>query len=131
MKKRIIKVISILILSLIVLYGYYFLNLKFNFYIPCLFYEKTGLYCPGCGITRCIFSIINGNYKEAFNYNRLVFIMLPFLIAYFIYSLYLYIFNKKDNITKKIPNQVFIIVLLITILFGIIRNTNYFSYLKP
>lgn len=131
MKKRIKKVISIIIFLVITLFGYYFLNSNYNFKIPCLFHKLTNYYCPGCGITRCIFSILEGNIKKAFNYNRLVFIMLPFIIVYIIYKTYLYIFNKKDKIINKIPNTFWFLLLVIVISFGIIRNIEFFSYLQP
>ena len=131
MKKRILEVISILISTILILIGYYFLNKNYHYRIPCIFHEITGLYCPGCGTTRLIFALLEGHIKEAFNYNRLVFILLPFIISYYIYYSYLYIFNKKDNIIYKIPNIYIYILLSITILFGILRNIDTFSYLKP
>ena len=60
MKKRIVKVISIVLSFIIILIGYYFLNAKYNFGIPCLFYKITGYQCPGCGITRALFSLLEG-----------------------------------------------------------------------
>ena len=131
MKKRILEVISILISTILILIGYYFLNKNYHYRIPCIFHEITGLYCPGCGTTRLIFALLEGHIKEAFNYNRLVFILLPFIISYYIYYSYLYIFNKKDNIIYKIKKIYIYILLSITILFGILRNIDTFSYLKP
>ncbi len=131
MKKRIQKVISILISIIMILIGYYFLNKNYHLSIPCLFHKITGLYCPGCGTTRLIIALIEGHIEEAYNYNRLVFILLPFIISYYIYYSYLYIYNKKDNIICKIPNIYIYILILIVLLFGIVRNIDTFSYLKP
>ena len=89
-----------------------------------MFYKITGLYCPGCGITRCFFAILEGDFYKAFMYNQLVFILIPFAIIYFIYKAYLYITSKKDKM--KIPNIFWIILLIIVIVFGILRNV-YFS----
>lgn len=131
MKKRIRNVISISFILLIILISYYYLNHQYNIGIPCIFYKITGYYCPGCGITRCIFAILEGNIYEAFKYNQLVFILIPFLSIYFIYNIYIYIFNKENNLFKKIPNYIYIILLIITISYGILRNIGYFSYLRP
>jgi len=131
MKKRIYKTILVYLLIILITFLYFYLNQNYNFSIPCLFHKITGYYCPGCGITRCIFSLLKGHIYEAFMYNQLVFILLPFLIAYIIYITYIYIFNKQNNINKIIPNYIFIILLIITISFGILRNTNLFPYLKP
>lgn len=123
MNKRIIKVISIVLLLVILLVGYYFLNFKYNFGIPCIFYKITGYKCPGCGITRALFSILNGNIKEAFNYNKLLFIVAPFLMIYFIYKSYIYILDKKEskNINKIIRYSSYTLV-IISIIYAILRN---------
>ena len=33
--------------------------------VPCPFHMLTGLYCPGCGITRCISALLQGNWQAA------------------------------------------------------------------
>ena len=122
MKKRLFNKIKELIGLLILLFTYYFLHIYTGLSIPCPFRLLTGFKCPGCGITSMLFSMINFRFKEAFYYNPLVFIMLPFIIAYFIYINYLYIYGKKDKILKKIPNYVTIILIFITIVYGVVRN---------
>ena len=122
MFSRLIKVVLLIIFILCLIYGYYYLNVVYNIKIYCLFHKYTGLLCPGCGITRCIFSIINGNFVEAYNYNKLLFLLIPFIITYFIYIMYLYIFNKKDKLIKNIPNYMWYSIIIIVILFGIVRN---------
>jgi len=119
MKKRILKVISIVSAFLVCLFGYYFLNKQYNISIPCMFRKLTGFLCPGCGITRCLFSIINGNITKAFDYNELATILLLPSLGYISVNMYQYI-NNKSYI--KIPNIIWNILLIITIIFGIIRN---------
>lgn len=131
MKKRIINIVLILIFCLIVFLGYFYLNNKYGFSINCFFHELTGFYCPGCGITRCLFSLLKLDFYEAFMYNQLVFIMLPFLVILFCYKIYLYIFDKQDKILKKVPIVVWILLLVIAVGFGIIRNISYFDFLRP
>lgn len=92
--------------------------------IPCLFYKLTGLYCPGCGITRSVVSLLQLDIYQAFRYNMLFIILLPFILAYVIYK----IIFKGD---RKIPNLVWYIMLVLTIFFGIFRNIPYFSFLAP
>lgn len=129
--KRIRKLILSLLIIIIMLIFFLYLNKNYGFYIPCLFHKLTNLYCPGCGITRCIVSLLKGNISEAFKYNQLAFTLLPFLTVYFIYKIYLYLTNSQDKIIKKIPNIIWIILLIITILFGILRNIKYFTFLRP
>ena len=123
MKKDRLKHIIVVNSSLLLVFiAYYVFNHYTGIYIPCIFYTITGLKCPGCGITHCLFELMHFNIKEAFNHNQLVFIYLPFIISYYIYKNYLYLYDKKDKILIKIPNFVRIGILVITILFGIIRN---------
>mgnify|MGYP005959288881 CR=1 FL=1 len=114
------KIILILIISI----GYYFLNLFYNFSIPCIFNKITGFYCPGCGITRMLFSIMQLRFYQAFRFNPLVFILLILSIIYCFFKLIL----KKDI---YISNKTYIILLIITILFGILRNISFFKFLQP
>ena len=75
--KRIISKLAILIGLLI---GYYFLNAVFKISIPCMFYKITGFHCPGCGITRLLFSLIKLDFYQAFRYNPLIFILLTIFV---------------------------------------------------
>lgn len=131
MKRRIFNLISILFLLILLFILYLYMINEYNFYIPCMFKKITGFYCPGCGITRCLLALLKLDFYRAFRYNILVFILLPFLIFYVLYNIYLYITNKEDKIIKKIPQKVWYILLIITIIFGVLRNTEIFSFLAP
>ena len=122
MKKRLNKVIvrDLLLLLFFILYLVFFKVTGIG--IPCIFHELTGFKCPGCGITHLFLALLRFDIKEAFMCNPLAFILLPFLIFYFVYLDYAYIVDKKDNLVSKIPKAFWIILLIITILFGILRN---------
>lgn len=130
-KKRIKDIIILLIIINILGIIYLYLNKNYGFYIPCIFRKITGLYCPGCGATRSIIALLKGNIKASFSYNPLFFLMLPFLIFSIIYQCYIYIENKKDNIINKIPNTIWIIIIIILIIFGILRNIKGLEFLQP
>lgn len=122
MNKRIRKMIIRDVLLLALLIGYYFFNKYTDIYVPCIIHEITGFKCPGCGITHLVFALLHLDFHEAFISNPLVFIYMPFIIAYFIYFDYLYIYQKKDKIICKIPNWVWVILIIITLGYGVIRN---------
>ena len=122
MKKN--KVIFVGIILIIISYGYYFLNLKFGFTIKCPFHAITGLHCPGCGVTRMLFSIMTLNFYQAFRFNPLLFILLILYIAFIIERL----IRKKD---LKVPNRIALVLLVILIIFGILRNIPALSFLEP
>ena len=93
--------------------------------IPCIFNKVTGLYCPGCGITRAIRALLKGNIAESFHNNVLLYTIIPVLfLNEFIYRLT----NRKY---KKMYNLILIFLLICTLAFGILRNIPKFSYLAP
>ena len=119
------KLILILISFLII---YFILSELLDVGIPCLFYEITGYYCPGCGITRLLFSFLKLDFYQAFRYNPLIFIL---IIITGIYWLVKFILKKFMNISIEIPNYVYYILLVIVIIFGILRNIPMFDFLSP
>ena len=52
-----------------------------NVPLICVFHEITGLYCPGCGAGRACYSILHGEFLEAFCYNPLMTVLLPLIGA--------------------------------------------------
>ncbi|MBQ7567946.1 DUF2752 domain-containing protein [bacterium] len=46
----------------------------------CVLYQLTGLYCPGCGATRAVYSLLRGDLYHAWRYNPLLIASLPFLL---------------------------------------------------
>lgn len=45
---------------------------KWLFQMPCLFHELTGLYCPGCGGTRAVRYLLQGEFWMSFRYHPFV-----------------------------------------------------------
>lgn len=46
----------------------------------CVFYMLTGLKCPGCGSQRAIHALLHLRIGEAFRYNALLVLSIPFLL---------------------------------------------------
>ncbi len=115
---------SLLIFIIVVIINY----LLFNSFLPCIFHKITGFYCPGCGVTRMLISIFKLEFYQAFRYNVYLFILLIITIVYQIIKLITY-----KLLTKKIRlnNYIYILLLMTTIAFGILRNLPNFSYLIP
>ncbi|MBP1991603.1 hypothetical protein J2Z66_003210 [Paenibacillus eucommiae] len=93
-----------------------------NIAIPCVFHEVTGLYCPGCGITRAALSLLRLDFVQAFRYNPLVFILLPLYVIYFI---------AKKKQMRLVSNGIMTIMLILTLAFGLLRNIPMFDWLAP
>ena len=120
------KIRDIIVLIVIFLI-YTVLIISFDIGIPCVFYEITGLYCPGCGITRLCLSLFEGDIYQAFRYNPIIFIDVPILFILFVLNIFL----KKNKNIKKITDVIIIFLATITIIFGVIRNIPIFSFLAP
>ena len=108
----------------VLLVGYYFANKYIGIAVECPIHFITGYYCPGCGITRMLFSTIKLDFYQAFRFNPLVFILMVLYIIYFIIK---YLF--KANI--KVPDKALYGLIAILIIYGILRNIPLFSYLEP
>lgn len=109
-------VVTFLIFTLFI--GYYYISKYTGFAIPCIFHDLTGFYCPGCGITRMLFSILKLDFYQAFRYNPLVFILLIGSIICKLFKI-------------KLPKYTSYVLLVIVIIYGILRNIDTFGYLRP
>ena len=47
---------------------------------PCVTYERLGIYCPGCGVTRCILALMQGNLWLALRNNAAIIALLFMLV---------------------------------------------------
>lgn len=123
------KAEKILILFVIFLFIGYSIFIYFNqdlFFCPILKYFH--IYCPACGITRMILSIIELDFYQAFHFNPLIFILLILIIIFSIVEMFLFI-NKKKLI--RLNNKVYIWLVIILVIYTILRNIRIFSFLLP
>lgn len=104
---------------------------NFDIKLICIFNHTTGLLCPGCGTTRMLKSLFRLKIKEAFMFNPLVFCLLPFLGIYFFDRLLILLFNRKSFISKRVSIVFWNTALIITVIFGILRNIPLFDFLRP
>ncbi len=126
MKKKIIS----LVLLLLLLIGYLLLGNHYHIFLFCPIRKIIGLYCPGCGVTRMLLSILKGQFYQAFRYNPLLFLSLPFLILYYIDYLYCLSKEKKSKIHMLEP-RIWYFLIAIFLLYGVLRNIPFFDFLKP
>ncbi|TCU77306.1 uncharacterized protein DUF2752 [Tissierella praeacuta] len=118
--KKEIKILLPIIIILVIFI--YFADPLSGPIIPCIFNRITGFYCPGCGMTRALHSILRFDFYQAFRFNSLIFIVPPIFVIY-------YIFEYNNYI--KVAKIILILMIVIALGFGIIRNTIAFSYLSP
>lgn len=119
---------SLIILIIILCTPYIFSIIGINISIPCIIYKITNLYCPGCGLTRMIKSLLNGEVYQAFRFNPLAFLLLILGIIMLIFDKLYLKYSKHD---VKIPTCIYKILIALVLLYGILRNIPFFSFLKP
>ncbi|MFF2889416.1 DUF2752 domain-containing protein [Paenibacillus sp. NPDC057967] len=90
--------------------------------IPCPIHAVTGLYCPGCGITRAALSLLELDVHQAFRFNSLIFVLAP------LFALYAWTNAKKK---RRMGGTIMALMLAITLLYGLARNLPPWSYLAP
>lgn len=94
---------------------------KYAFFPKCPFRMLTGgLRCPGCGSQRAIHALLHLDIKDAFLYNPMVIISIPFLILLVTASI---IKDTHPGFYKKMNSSLLVKLLLILIIFWwIFRN---------
>lgn len=105
---------------------------KVKIFPPCVFHSITGLYCPGCGMTRAIHALLNGEILKAVNFNPLFFLFLP--LFFYMGTIQIKSLIKTGKITNiRINYHIIRLIVLIVVLFWILRNINSypFIYLAP
>jgi hypothetical protein len=104
-----------------------------NYLFPtCPFYATTGMYCPGCGSQRATHALLHLDFIAVFKRNLL---FIPGIILLFYhYTIKLINHFLDRNISSFLDYKYTpVILLIIVIVFGILRNLNFspFSYLAP
>ncbi len=89
--------------------------------IPCVFHTLTGLYCPGCGITRMFLCLLRGDLMSAWLYNPAVLLLLPAFAAVFVHLSKRYV---KDGTLapRKWASILMYCMIGVLLAFGVLRN---------
>ena len=103
---------------IVILVFLYFFKLKDYFSIPtCPIYNYFGLFCPACGGTRALISLLKLDLVSSILYNPIVIYSIFFTTLYLITEFININFNKKINISFKLIIKLGIIILIANCIF--------------
>lgn len=102
---------------------YFLVDPSKTFMPRCPFYELTGWLCPGCGSQRAIHALLHFNISQAFKFNPLLVIALPYIAL----GCLLLLLDKRKKIVLWLRIHLFgrwaaYIWIIVIILYWILRN---------
>ncbi len=90
-------------------------------YLPCPVRALTGYLCPGCGITHMFLAILRGSWREAWEANRLLCVLLPVGGVYALRRCRKYV---REGVSSYSPAEMVGLAAAFgaAVFFGILRN---------
>ena len=100
-------------------------NVAGNPFLPCVFHRMTGLYCPGCGMTRAMHALVHFDLLRALRMNAFFILSAPILAMMF-WQLYRPLPMVLEKFLKPFMNPwpwVFAVPL-----FAVVRNLPWYPF---
>ena len=116
--------ICILIGTLIIVFSVIFYIVYLNKFIKipeCSFYKIFGMYCPGCGATRAVYSLYDGKILQSAYYNPLILYLVIVDLWYLITEGAAKIFNKENKFFVKNIKIYLYLALIVLVLNWIVK----------
>ena len=89
--------------------------------IPCPFHAVTGLWCPGCGVTRMCLALLRLDIAGAWQANAVLLVLLPFLGLLLAYRGVVYV-RRGSCHTAAWENILLYTMIVVLLIWGIVRN---------
>lgn len=99
----------------------------------CLFHRTTGLFCPGCGMTRATHAALHGRFEEAFRFNPVGMVALPVVAAAVLWFLPSWCRGERELPFFRLKSMVAWCLVALIVAYWILRNIPFwpFSLLAP
>ena len=91
-------------------------------FLPCPFHAVTGLWCPGCGMTRGMHALLHGQVRAALGFNLLLVAVVPLAIYGWFNWLDLRPAGRRLPRLTAVPSQVWTVAVVFAFAFGVARN---------
>ena len=92
--------------------------------IACPVHECLGIYCFLCGVTRSTWAILEGKLVEAYNFNPMFFILIPYALLKYYEIAVCFVRTKKIRLSVDL-----LFLLIAALIFMIWRNQ--WNFLQP
>lgn len=119
---RIVIFMCILSMALVGSCFLYYHSPEEKLWLICPFYRLSGYYCPGCGSGRACYSILHGRIYQAFRYNPLLCVLLPWFALYIAVCAAQWVMYGRETVSRRIPVWLTYVLLAAVILYGVFRN---------
>ena len=91
-------------------------------YPTCAFHQMTGLWCPGCGLTRGTYQLLHGHLGAALSYNVFTPLVLVALAAAWFAWLRVSWDATPIRVPKRAARSLGVILPVVVIGYGVLRN---------
>jgi hypothetical protein len=99
-------------------------------FIPCPLYRLTGLWCPGCGLTRATHHLLLGDLAGALGRN----LLLPLVIGLAVWAWVAWTMQSTGRPARgpsALPNAFWVVVGVTALAFAVVRNLPFGAALAP
>lgn len=100
-------------------------------HLLCVFYELTGLYCPGCGSGRAARALLRGDLAAAFGHNALAFLLGLPCAGILLWEYLRLVFPGLRLKQTRLPGWTARAALALILTFWLLRNLPTFAFLAP
>ncbi len=98
---------------------------SYAIYPKCPVYVCFHIMCPGCGATRALAALVGGRIHEAFHWNPLAIVCMPFLLL-FLGKCYVRAVRAQEFVFPDFSQASLTVCLVAMAAFTIVRNLNFF-----
>jgi hypothetical protein len=91
-------------------------------FIPCPFHQATGLWCPGCGMTRALHQLLHGNVAASLGFNLFLPVVLAIGVWLWLQWFWPTVGGRELPGLRRVPKPVWVGLLVALVVFTVARN---------